>query len=162
MLDSDLANLYGISTGTLNQSVERNLDRFPEDFSFVLDGVETGVLHSSSSSKPLLHGGRRKAPRVFTELGVAMLSSVLNSPTAVSVNIEIMRTFVRLRRLLANPVDLADLVKQLEELTKTVQIHDDQIKVITDVIKKMLEHPLPVPNPRKIGFNPASNKGLKS
>jgi len=93
-------------------------------------------------------GGRRKRPWVFTEQGVAMLSSVLRSPTAVRVNIEIMRTFVRLRRLIATPGELAE---QLMKLAETVQLHDDQIKVITQVLQQMVEQP--EPPKRKIGFH---------
>jgi len=93
-------------------------------------------------------GGRRKRPWVFTEQGVAMLSSVLRSSTAVRVNIEIMRTFVRLRRLMATPGELAE---QLMKLAETVQLHDDQIKVITQVLQQMVEKP--EPPKRKIGFH---------
>jgi hypothetical protein len=100
-------------------------------------------------------GGRRKRPWAFTEQGVAMLSSVLNSTTAVRVNIEIMRTFVRLRRLMATP---GELVEQLTKLAETVQLHDHQIKVISEVLQKMLEPPA---EPRKrIGFHagPSENQ----
>jgi hypothetical protein len=95
------------------------------------------------------HGGRRIPPRVFTEHGVAMLSSVLRSPTAVSVNIAIMRTFVRLRRLLATP---GELVQQLTGLAETVKLHDHQIKAITDVLQRMLERPPTAPR-RQMGFH---------
>ncbi len=94
-------------------------------------------------------------PWVFTEHGVAMLSGILNSKTAVRVNIEIIRTFVRLRRLLATP---GEFVTQLQQLTETVKLHDEEIRTISDVITKMLE-PLPVePNPRKIGFHAAKDQ----
>lgn len=98
------------------------------------------------------HGGRRKLPWVFTEQGVAMLSSVLKSPTAVRVNVEIMRTFVRLRRLMATP---GELVEQITKLAETVQLHDRDIKMISRVLQQMLEKP--VGPPRKIGFH-ASNE----
>jgi len=94
------------------------------------------------------HGGRRYPPWVFTEHGVAMLSSVLRSRTAVRVNVEIMRAFVRLRRLLATP---GELVAQLTQLAETVQLHDEQIKVITDVLRQMLERPAQ-PTDRRLGF----------
>ena len=97
-------------------------------------------------------GGRRKRPWVFTEQGVAMLSSMLRSPTAVRVNIEIMRTFVRLRRLMATPGELAE---QLMKLAETVQLHDDQIKVISQVLQQMVEKP--DPPKRKIGFHSRDN-----
>jgi hypothetical protein len=94
------------------------------------------------------HGGRRTRPRVFTEQGVAMLSSGLNSPTAVRVNIEIMRAFVRLRCLMATP---GDLVEQIRKLAETVQLHDNDIKVISRVLQQMIDKP--VATPRRIGFH---------
>ncbi len=98
LLDSDLAALYGVSTGNLNKAVRRNLDRFPEDFMFQLHPEEAEALrfHSGISNKG--RGGRRYLPYAFTQEGVAMLSSVLSSPTAVQVNIAIMRAFMRLRQ----------------------------------------------------------------
>jgi hypothetical protein len=98
LLDSDLAELYRVTTGNLNKAVKRNADRFPSDFMFRLTAQEVGdLLFQSGISKPVGRGGRRTLPYVFTEQGVPMLSSVLNSQRAVSVNIEIMRAFVRLR-----------------------------------------------------------------
>ena len=149
MLDSDLAELYGTTTMALNQAVKRNEERFPEDFSFVLGEQEFANLISQTVISSLGHGGRRKLPRVFTEHGVAMLSSVLRSPTAVRVNIEIMRTFVRLRRLLATP---GELVAQINQLAETVKLHDHQIKAISDVLRKMMEPPPPTTPKRRIGF----------
>ena len=148
MLDSDLAKLYGVTTGRLNEQLSRNKDRFPEDFAFQLTQQEFTALISQIAISQTGRGGRRKRPWVFTEQGVAMLSSVLRSPTAVKVNIEIMRTFVRLRRLMATP---GELVEQLTKLAETVQLHDDQIKVITQVLQQMLEKP--VPPKRRIGFH---------
>jgi hypothetical protein len=148
MLDSDLARLYGIPTMALNQAVRRNRARFPDDFAFVLTRQEFTNLISQSVISSGGYGGRRKPPRVFTEHGVAMLSSVLRSPMAVQVNIEIMRAFVRLRRLLATP---GELVAQLTKLAETVQLHDDQIKVIMEVLRKMMEPPPEKPKGR-IGF----------
>ena len=145
MLDSDLADLYGTTTMALNQAVKRNLDRFPEDFSFHLTEQEVANLISQIVISKPGRGGRRKPTRVFTEHGIAMLSSVLNSPTAVRVNIQIIRTFVRMRRLLATP---GELVTQLQQLAETVQLHDRQIKAVTDVLTRMLE---PVPEPAKKG-----------
>jgi hypothetical protein len=101
------------------------------------------------------HGGRRKLPWVFTEHGVAMLSSVLRSPTAVQVNIEIMRAFVRMRRLFATP---GELVAQLQKLAETVQLHDDQIRVITDVLRRMMEPPPAETPKRRIGFTDPDSK----
>jgi hypothetical protein len=152
MLDFDLAKLYGITTAALNQAVSRNRLRFPEDFAFRLTLQELRNLISQTVTSSSGYGGRRKSPWAFTEHGVAMLSSVLRSPTAVRVNIEIMRAFVRLRRLLATP---GELVEQLRQLAETVQLHDGQIKVITRVLQRMMEPPPEPPQPpRRIGFQP--------
>jgi hypothetical protein len=148
MLDSDLAKLYGVPTHRLNEQVSRNKERFPSDFAYQLTQQEFTALISQNAISKAGRGGRRKRPWVFTEQGVAMLSSVLKSPTAVRVNIEIMRTFVRLRRLMATP---GELVEQLTRLAETVQLHDDQIKVISQVLQQMIEKP---PEPKKqIGFH---------
>jgi hypothetical protein len=148
MLDSDLAEMYGVPTFRLNEAVARNREKFPRDFAFQLTLQEFRDLISQIATSSLDHGGRRKLPWVFTEHGVAMLSSVLRSDTAVRVNIEIMRAFVRLRRLLATP---GELVAQLQKLAETVQLHDGQIRVITDVLRKMMEPP-PAPPKGRIGF----------
>lgn len=147
MLDSDLARMYGVSTKRLNEQVRRNKGRFPSDFAFPLSQQEVTALRSQIATSKSGKGGRRYRPLVFTEQGVAMLSSVLRSPTAVAVNVEIMRAFVRLRRLLATP---GELVAQLSKLAETVQLHDDHIKIITDVLHKMMQ---PKPEPKgRIGF----------
>ena len=147
MLDSDLAELYGVATMRLNEQVRRNLGRFPADFAFQLTQQEFTDLISQIAISKSKRGGRRKLPWVFTEQGVAMLSSVLRSPTAVAVNIEIMRAFVRVRRLLATP---GELVAQLTKLADTVQLHDDQIKDIIQILHKMTQ-PRQAPD-RRIGF----------
>jgi hypothetical protein len=163
MLDFDLAKLYGVTTARLNEQVARNRNRFPRDFAYQLTQQEfAGLMSQNAISKPGLggplisqsvvskaaRGGRRKLPWAFTEHGVAMLSSVLRSPTAVRVNIEIMRTFVRLRRLMATP---GELVEQLTRLAETVQLHDEQIKAIAQVLNKMMERP--EEPQRRIGFH---------
>jgi hypothetical protein len=148
MLDSDLAILYGVPTHRLNEQVSRNKDRFPDDFSYQLSQQEFTSLISQIAISKRGRGGRRTRPRVFTEQGVAMLSSVLKSPTAVRVNIEIMRAFVRLRRLMATP---GDLVEQIRKLAETVQLHDNDIKVISRVLQQMIEKP--VATTRQIGFH---------
>jgi hypothetical protein len=148
MLDTDLANLYGVTTRRLNEQVSRNKDRFPIDFSYQLTQQEVTILRSQNATSSSAHGGRRTRPRVFTEQDVAMLSSVLKSPTAVRVNIEIMRAFVRLRRLMATP---GDLVEQIRKLAETVQLHDNDIKVISRVLQQMIEKP--VATRRRIGFH---------
>jgi hypothetical protein len=147
MLDSDLARLYGVTTMRLNEQVARNRDRFPEDFAYQLTQQEFTSLISQIAISKGGRGGRRKLPWVFTEHGVAMLSSVLRSPTAVRVNIEIMRTFVRLRRLMATP---GELVEQLTRLADTVRLHDGQIEAISQVLSKMMERP--EEPKRRIGF----------
>jgi hypothetical protein len=152
MLDSDLAALYGVTTRQLNQQVSRNSDRFPDDFAYQLMPQEFSNLMSQIATSSSGHGGRRKPPWVFTEQGVAMLSSVLKSPTAVRVNIEIMRAFVRMRRLMATP---GELVEQLTKLKETVQLHDGQIKAIAQVLQQMMEKPA-APQ-RRIGFHAADD-----
>jgi hypothetical protein len=170
MLDFDLARLYGATTSALNQAVQRNADRFPEDFAHQLTqqefaglmsqtviskrGLGSGPLMSQNAISNPARGGRRKLPWAFTEHGVAMLSSVLRSPAAVRVNIEIMRTFVRLRRLMATP---GELVEQLTRLAETVRLHDNQIKAIAHVLNKMMERP-EAPK-RRIGFDARQEKG---
>ncbi len=131
MLDKDLAELYGVETKVLIQAVKRNLIRFPSDFAFQLNYQEVTNLRSqfvTSSS----WGGRRYLPFVFTEQGVAMLSSVLNSDRAIEVNVEIMRAFVRLRQLLATHKDLA---KKLEELENK---YDGQFKIVFEAIRRLM------------------------
>ncbi|MBX9627437.1 MAG: ORF6N domain-containing protein [Gemmataceae bacterium] len=147
MLDSDLAELYGVPTMRLNEQVSRNRDRFPEDFAFQLTTHELTDLMSQIVTSSPGYGGRRKPPWAFTEHGVAMLSGVLRSPTAVRVNIAIIRAFVRMRRLFAVP---GDLITKIKELAETVQLHDRQIKAITDLLQKMMEPP--APPARRIGF----------
>lgn len=153
MLDSDLAKLYGVPTSALNQAVKRNQARFPSDFAFVLTQQEFTDLISQTVISKTGQGGRTKRPLVFTEHGVAMLSSVLRSPTAVKVNIQIMQTFVKLRRLMATP---GELVEQLIKLADTVKLHDDQIKIISQVLQQMLEKP--VEPKRQIGFHVKNDK----
>lgn len=152
MLDSDSAALYGVPTKRLNEQVSRNRDRFPEDFAYHLTAQEFADLRSQTATSRLVHGGRRTRPWEFTDQGVAMLSSVLNSPTAIRVNIEIMRAFVRIRRLMATP---GELVEQITKLAQTVQLHDDEIKVIARVLQQMIEKP--AEPSRQIGFHTKNN-----
>lgn len=149
MLDEDIAHLYEIATKVLNQAVRRNRARFPSDFAFQLTLQEVRNLRSQFVTSNEGRGGRTYRPWAFTEQGVPMLSSVLRSPMAVKVNIEIMRAFVRLRRLLATP---GELVAQLKQLADTVQLHDEQIQVITQVLRKLMEPPPEGPK-RRIGFH---------
>ena len=133
ILDKDLAQLYGVSTGNLNKAVTRNIDRFPEDFMFRLTKDEFDNLRFQSGTSSW--GGTRSPPRAFTEQGVAMLSSVLRSKRAVRVNIEIMRTFVRLREMLATHKDLARKLVVLERK------YDAQFKIVFDAIRKLMAPP---------------------
>ena len=140
MLDRDLAALYGVTTGNLNKAVSRNQDRFPADFMIQLTKNEADSLRFQSGS--LKRGRHAKyLPYAFTEQGVAMLSSVLRSKRAVTVNIAIMRAFVKVREYLATH---KDVLKKLEE-------HDRQIKTIFEVVNKLLEPP-PISPKRKMGF----------
>ncbi len=150
MLDSDLAELYGTTTAAINQAIERNAERFPDDFAYLLSQQEFTALISQSVISKIGRGGRQKRPRVFTEHGVAMLSGVLRSETAVRVNIEIIRAFVHMRRLMATP---GELVSQLQQLVETVKLHDDQLRTISEVLQRMLTPP-PEPSKRRIGFHP--------
>lgn len=145
ILDSDLASLYGVSTKALTQAVRRNLARFPEDFAFQLSPDEVAILRSQNVTSSSSWGGRRYPPLAFTEHGVAMLSSVLRSPRAVLVNIEIMRTFVRLRRLLASHADLARKLAALELR------YDAQFRVVFDAIRALME-PIDAEDPPVVGF----------
>jgi hypothetical protein len=153
MLDSDLAELYGVETGNLNKAVGRNPDRFPEDFMFQLSGKEREILRFQIGS--LRWGAHSKyQPRVFTEQGVAMLSSVLRSPRAVQVNIEIMRTFSRLRKALAINPDLAARISEIERRLKsqelTVAEHGQALLAVFQDIRRLLEPPRPKRKRRRI------------
>ncbi len=147
IMDKDLAILYGVGTRDLNKAVNRNLDRFPKDFMFQLNQEELKNLmfHFGTSS----WGGTRKLPHAFTEQGVAMLSSVLRSKKAIHVNITIMRTFVRLKSILATHKELAD---KLSELEQKFSKHDEDITVIFEAIRQLMEPPPAPPKPR-IGFH---------
>ena len=151
MLDSDLSALYQVETRRLNEQVTRNKERFPEDFMFQLtvDEYENLISQFATSS----WGGRRKLPYAFTEQGVAMLSSVLNSPTAINVNIQIIRVFTKMRALLMTH---KDILLQLEKMEKKMGSHDEQIALIFGYLKKLLT---PVQPPRqRIGFRRKDEK----
>jgi len=146
MLDSDLAELYAVETRVLIQAVKRNLARFPDDFMFQLSVEEDAFLRSQFViSKTPGRGGRRYRPYAFTEHGVAMLSSVLNSPRAVQVNIEIMRAFSRLRRILASHAELARKITRLEKK------YDARFKMVFEAIRALMEPPETPPKDR-IGY----------
>ena len=145
MLDRDLANLYCVTTAALNQAVRRNRERFPEDFMFQLTAAEVADLNRSQivigSQK---HRDPRSRPYAFTEHGVAMLSSVLRSKRAISVNIGIMRAFVKLRQLLVSNAELARRLDKLESK------YDKRFKIVFDAIRYLMAQP--VKDRKEIGF----------
>ena len=145
LLDRDLAQLFGVETRALVQSVKRNISRFPEDFMFQLTKEEFGALrtHLEAEGK---WGGIRKAPYAFTEQGVAMLSGVLRSAQAIEANIAIMRTFVRLRRMIASH---ADLVRELAALEKK---YDKRFQIVFEAIKQLMSPGGDDERREKIGF----------
>jgi hypothetical protein len=144
LVDAELADLYGVTTKAFNQAVKRNLERFPDDFMFQLSAEEFADLRSQFVTSSW--GGRRSRPYVFTEQGVSMLSSVLRSPRAVAVNIEIMRAFVRLRQMLASHADLA---RRLDELERK---YDQNFRVVFDAIRQLMTPP-EAPKKAPIGFH---------
>lgn len=131
MLDSHLAELYEVPTKRLNEQVRRNLQRFPEDFMFQLTDEEADHLRSQIATSNLKRGGRRYNPYVFTEHGVAMLSSVLHSERAIQVNIAIIRAFIKLREMLATHKDLASKLDELESR------YDAQFSDVFEAIRKL-------------------------
>ena len=169
MLDTDLAELYGVQTKVLVQAVKRNLPRFPGDFMFQLSAEEFAALRSQTvTSNAPGRGGRRTAPYAFTEQGVAMLSSVLGSARAIAVNIEIMRTFVRVRQLAATQGDLAKRLAELEDKTEALAMNHDtfsrnaraQFKQVFDALRELMTPPDPPKRP--IGFVTPEDKGKKT
>ena len=147
MMDKDLAKLYGVSTKRLNEQVKRNSKRFPDDFMFLLTNKEVAALRSQfATSKRKGKGGRRYSPYVFTEQGVAMLSSVLNSERAIEVNIQIMRAFVALQRWVLSHEALRRKVDNLEKK------YDGQFQIVFTALKKLMAPPPKKPK-RTIGFH---------
>jgi hypothetical protein len=150
MRDADLAVLYGVPTKALLQAVRRNAERFPADFMFELSNQEVRDLRSQFVTSSW--GGRRTTPCVFTEQGVAMLSSVLRTPRAIAVNIEIMRAFVRLREIFAANAELAKRLDELEaRVDKRLGDQDQAIVEILQAIRRLMNQPAIGPK-RKIGF----------
>ena len=149
MVDRDLAELYGVKAIALRQQVKRNSKRFPEDFMFQLTKKETvGLITNCDRLNPLKHSST--TPYAFTEQGVAMLSSILNSDRAIEVNIQIMRTFARLKEFLLSHKEFAI---RLESLEKKFGEHEGKIRIIFEAIRKLLEPPRESEKP-KIGFHP--------
>ena len=153
MLDGDLAALYQVDVKVLNQAVKRHRSRFPSDFMFRLSVQEARSLRSQTVTSNAGRGGRRYAPYAFTEQGVAMLSSVLRSGRAVRVNIEIMRTFVRLRRFLESNTELVRKLEMLEEK------YDSQLTIVFQAIREIMRPPA-VARPR-IGFLNANRSAVR-
>jgi hypothetical protein len=149
MLDRDLAALYRVETKALNRAVRRNIFRFPPDFMFKLEPSELENLRCQFGTSSW--GGQRYSPYAFTENGVAMLSSVLNSRRAVEVNIQIMRTFTRLRELLAGHTDLRRKIEELERR------YDGQFRAVFEAIRGLID--APARKVRKIGFTPQEARG---
>lgn len=146
MLDRDLAELYGVKTKVLNQSVQRNEDRFPPDFMFYLTESEYRNLLKTNGDSKVSYGGRRYLPIVFTEYGIAMLSSVLKSERAIQVNIAIMRTFGKLREILSTNKELEKKLIELESK------YDGQFKIVFDAIRELVSSQS-VPRKRIVGLS---------
>ena len=145
VLDKDLAELYDVETRSLIQAVKRNLDRFPEDFMFNLNEKEFENLRSQFVISSW--GGRRHLPYAFTEQGVSMLSSVLNSKRAIQVNIQIMRIFTKLREVIASN---KEIMQKLNQLESKVEKHDSEIQSIFEAIRQLIS--APEKTKKKIGF----------
>ena len=167
MLDAELATLYGVETKVLVQAIKRNIERFPADFMFQLSAEEFANLRSQTVTSSSGYGGRRYAPYAFTEQGVAMLSSVLNSQRAIAVNIEIMRAFVQMRALASTHQDLAKQLAELQDKTELLAMSHDtfsrntrnQLKQVFDVLRELMT-PREQPK-RPIGFVVQEDKKQK-
>ena len=174
MIDADLAELYGVPTKRLNEQVKRNLRRFPEDFMFQLNREELAALRSQfatsndqAATSPG-RGGRRYAPRVFTEHGALMAATILNSPRAVEVSVYVVRAFVRLRELAATHGDLAKRLDELEQKTESLAMSHDtfsrntrnQLKQVFDALRELMTPPDPPKRP--IGFVTHEDKNKKA
>ena len=173
MLDAELAALYGVETKVLVQAIKRNIERFPADFMFQLSTEEFANLRSQFVTSSSGYGGRRYAPYAFTEQGVAMLSSVLNSQRAIAINIEIMRAFVQVRAMAATHQDLAKQLAELQDKTESLAMSHDtfsrntraQLKQVFDALRELMTPPEPPKRP--IGFithedKPAKPSGTKA
>lgn len=145
ILDSDLAQLYGVETGALNRAVVRNGDRFPEDFSFQLSPQDRENLRCQFGTSSSEHGGRRKLPRVFTEYGALMASTILRSAEAVKMSTFIIRAFVKMREELASN---REVLKRLAEIDKSLLSHDTALRDLYQKILPLLQTP---PDPPKLG-----------
>ncbi|OWQ45208.1 hypothetical protein CDL60_20950 [Roseateles noduli] len=167
LTDTDLAALYGVETGRLNEAMKRNLSRFPEDFMFTLSAEEFSSLRSqlaTSNDAPAGRGGRRCAPRVFTEHGALMAATILSSPRAVEVSLYVVRAFIRLRELAASHADIAHRLGELEARTEALAQHqemfsrhaDDQFKQVFEALRDLMKPSSPS-SKRPIGFLPPTD-----
>ncbi len=148
MIDSDLSELYGVSTIRLNEQVRRNIDRFPDDFMFQISKEEYESLRSQIAISNSVRGGRRYLPYAFTEHGVSMLSSVLKSPRAVQLNILIIRAFIRIREILSSNKELA---YKIEELEREQKVQNRHINAVYSMLEKLMSEPTKPKGP--IGFS---------
>jgi ORF6N domain len=163
MLDSDLARFFGVTTKALNQTLQRNLERFPSDFAFVLTRVEFASLRSQIVTSNIGRGGRRSMPWAFTEHGVIMVASLLNSPIAVAASVRIVRTFVRMRELIVASLELS---RRLEQVEQRMDKTDENLSALFAAIRQLLDAPT-APAEREMGFHvredePAYGKKRKS
>ncbi len=149
MLDKDLAELYGVSTGNLNKAVKRNIKRFPDDFMFQLTDEEFKILIFQIGISSW--GGTRSSPSAFTEQGVAMLSGILHSDRAISVNIQIMRIFTRMRQMLTDTIGLK---LEIEEIKKKVQNQDKNIELVFSYLDELITKKEEQPPRKRIGYRP--------
>ena len=149
MLDSDLARFYGVTTKVLNQALQRNIERFPTDFAFVLTRVEFAALRSQIVTSNIGRGGRRFLPWAFTEHGVIMLASLLNSPIAVEASVRIVRTFVRMRELIVASLELS---RRLEQVEQRMDKTDEHLSALFAAIRQLLDAP-PSTADREVGFH---------
>lgn len=150
MLASDLAKLYGVLTLRLNEQVKRNTDRFPDDFVFQLTAEEDAALTSQIAMSNKGRGGRRTLPYVFTEHEAIMAAMVLKSPLAVTMSVQVVRAFIRLRELLASNLELAH---KLAELEHRLEGHDQSIRNLFETIRRLLAAPSTEPPRKQIGFH---------
>jgi hypothetical protein len=157
MLDSDLAQIYGVETKSLNRAVKRNAERFPKDFMFQISPQEWKNLKCQIGTSSSMHGGRRGRPYAFTEHGAIMAANVLNSPRAVQMSVFVVRAFLKMRALLGDKRDLAQKLVSLEkELKKRLDVHEAVIVTILQRVMDIIDPPaLPASPPKpRIGFNP--------
>jgi DNA-binding transcriptional MerR regulator len=168
ILDSDLAALYDVSTKRFNEAVKRNLERFPSDFTFVLNDSEWSDLRSQDATSSATHGGRRYSPRVFTEHGALMAAAILNSQRAVDVSIYVVRAFVQMREVVSSHQQLSKRMDEIEQRLQALSLQQDQfsrntriqLKQVFDALKELMTPPEPPRRP--IGFVVHEDKSKKS